>query len=305
MGASAIGIGFVLQPELEYLDLLAPVFGALVDYFEIAPETTWWATEEGGLLPNGFSAEFYEIGQRWAPAGARSKPFVAHGVGLSLGSADPGDRARQLRWLGRLEEDQGRFEFRWLSDHLAVTTAAGEALALPLPLLPTAAAAALVRGRLRELQARVVPDVAFENAAHYFYYGDPLAEAGLIAQILALPRSHVVLDLYNVWMMGQNMGFEPREFLRRLDLSRVIEIHVAGGSYSDLGWLPEGRRLRLDSHDEAVPEPVWALLAEVLPRCVNLRGVTLERMEGTVRGADVGPIAEELRRLRRAVEALA
>jgi hypothetical protein len=51
MGASAIGIGFVLQPELEYLDLLAPVFGALVDYFEIAPETTWWATEEGGAAP--------------------------------------------------------------------------------------------------------------------------------------------------------------------------------------------------------------------------------------------------------------
>ena len=73
-------------------------------------------------------------------------------------------------------------------------------------------------------------------------------------------------------------------------LDQVVELHISGGSMSDPAWLPAKRQLRLDSHDTAVPEPVWKLLDQVLPRCENLRGVTLERMEGTVRPEDVGPV---------------
>ncbi|HEX9105235.1 MAG TPA: DUF692 family protein, partial [Polyangia bacterium] len=102
--------------------------------------------------------------------------------------------------------------------------------------------------------------------------------------------------------MATNFGFDPAEYLRRLDLSKVIEIHVSGGSESDPRWLPSGRVLRLDAHDGAVPELVWRMLEAVAPRCPNLRGVTLERMEGTVEDADVPLLAAELARLRAIVQ---
>jgi hypothetical protein len=51
-----------------------------------------------------------------------------------------------------------------------------------------------------------------------------------------------------------------------------------------------------------VPEEVWALAESVLPRCPNLRGLTVERMEGTVGDDDVGLLREELRRARRIAE---
>lgn len=299
-----IGVGFVLQPEEAYLELLAPVVGPRVDYFEIAPETTWWPEADGSLGDNRFAGRFAALGRRYAPASATSKPFVAHGVGLSLGTADPADRPRQLRWHARLAEDQRRFDFRWLSDHLAVTNLAGEALALPLPLPPTPAAAAQVRRRLTELQT-FCPAVAVESAAHYFTYGDPCDETGLINDIIALPGAHLLLDLYNVVMMGENLGFDPHAYIERLDLSKVIEIHIAGGTPSEPGWLPSGRTYLLDSHETAVPESVWALLDDVAPRCTGLRGVTLERMEGTVGPDDVAAIADELARLRRVVGRLA
>jgi uncharacterized protein (UPF0276 family) len=299
-----VGVGFVLQPEEAFLGLLAPVVGPRVDYFEIAPETTWWPGEDGSLGVNGFAGHFAALARRHAPANATGKPFVAHGVGLSLGTADPADRPRQLRWHARLAEDQRRFGFRWLSDHLAVTHLAGEALALPLPLPPTPAAAAQVRRRLAELQA-FCPDVAVENTAHYFTYGDPCDEVELIAGVLALPGAHLLLDLYNVVMMGENLGFDPRTFVDRLDLSRVIEIHVAGGTPSEPGWLPSGRSYLLDSHEAAVPASVWALLEDIAPRCPGLRGITLERMEGTVGPDDVAAIADELARLRDVVGRLA
>ena len=60
--------------------------------------------------------------------------------------------------------------------------------------------------------------------------------------------------------------------------------------------------MRLDGHDGAVPELVWRMLEAVAPRCPNLRGVTLERMEGTVEDADVPLVAAELARLRATVQ---
>ena len=53
-----------------------------------------------------------------------------------------------------------------------------------------------------------------------------------------------------------------------------------------------------------MPERVWALLQEVAPRCPNLRGITLERMEGTVGPGDVAGLGAELDRLRRIAGAL-
>mgnify|MGYP003889179019 CR=1 FL=1 len=53
---------------------------------------------------------------------------------------------------------------------------------------------------------------------------------------------------------------------------------------------------------DVTTEAVWELLHAVVPRCPNLRGITLERMEGTVTEADVVPLTEELQRLRAVVE---
>jgi hypothetical protein len=103
--------------------------------------------------------------------------------------------------------------------------------------------------------------------------------------------------------MSLNLKFDADAYLAALDLSAVIEIHVSGGSDSDPRWLPSGARVRLDGHDAAVPEAVWALLARVVPRCAHLRGVTLERMEGTVDASELPALRAELRRIRALVAA--
>jgi hypothetical protein len=99
-----------------------------------------------------------------------------------------------------------------------------------------------------------------------------------------------------------NAGFDAWDYIRALPFDKVIEIHLSGGSFSDPNWLASGRTLRLDSHDNGVPEEVWALFERVLPLCTALRGVTLERMEGTVEQGDVPLLREELVRTRRILE---
>lgn len=289
-------VGITLQPELKYLDLLEPLCRDEADYFEIAPETMWRIDRAGTWVHNGFRRAFAELGVR------TGKPFVAHAVLGSLGTADARDRTRQAEWLARIAADHDVFRFRWFTDHLGASVLDGRAVTLPIALPMDEAMAAIVRRRLLELQT-VVPDVGFENSVFYFLLGPWLEEPAFFARILEPPRTHLLLDLHNVHTMAVNLHGDPDEYLDRIDASRVIEIHLAGGSASGRGWLPEGRTMWLDAHDHAVPEAVWRLYERVVPRCSNLRGVTLERMEGTVEADDVDGLRDELRRAREVLRA--
>jgi hypothetical protein len=290
-------IGFTLQPDQAFLGLLDEVIRTAIDYAEIAPETTWWTDGEAPLTANGFHRQFAALVRE-------SRLFaVAHGVGLSPGSAWPGDAPRRAAWLARMRADQEVFGYRWYSEHLGASTLGGSSMILPMPVPMTATSVALTRERLRAMQS-VVRDVGVENSAFYFLWGDPLAEPDFLGQVVAGPGHHLVLDLHNLYTLACNFDVAPSAYIERLPLDAVIELHVSGGMDSDPGWLAGGATMRLDSHDHAVPEPVWQLLADVAPRCRNLRGVTLERMEGTVTEADVPAIAEELRRARALVARL-
>lgn len=288
-----VPVGITLQPDEPFLDLLAEAV-AEADYYEVAPETLWRDVGDGELVleENGFHRRFAALARE------TGKPFVAHGVGLSLGAAGAADASRCARWLDRIRRDHATFAFRWYTDHLGTSAPTGLAATLPLPLPMTTRAAHAVARSLAAL-SEIVPDVGVENTAQYFVVGDPLDEPRFLAECLRAPRAHLLLDLHNVFTMAENFGFDPEAYVARLDTAKVIEIHLSGGSPSDPSWLPSGRVLRLDGHDDAVPEAVWRLFEAVAPRCPALRGVTLERMEGTVHSAaDAAVVRDELRRAR-------
>ena len=152
---SSVGVGFTLQPDERYLELLAAVIREEPDYYEVTPETTWRPGRDGAFVPNGFHRAFLDLGAE------TGKPFVAHGVGFSLGSARR-DPARDARWLERIAADRELFAYRWTTDHLGASFVGGRELALPLPLPMTEEAAAVVLGALGVL-GYVGEDVGFEN----------------------------------------------------------------------------------------------------------------------------------------------
>jgi uncharacterized protein (UPF0276 family) len=292
-----VALGLTLQPEDEYLDQLEELLRTGVDYYEVAPETTWYTDEAGELHDNGFHRRFAALSAK------TGKPMVAHGVGLSMGTDSQEDEQRQRRWLSRVAADHQRFRFLWYTDHLGASSLAGQNLGLHMPLPMTPYGVSVVQRRLRAM-AEVVPLCGVENSVFYFLLGQPLEEAGFLTQIVAEEDRFLLLDLHNLYTMAQNFGFDPMAYLERLDLRKVIEIHLSGGKDSDGFWLPSRRVMRLDSHDAAVPDEVFALCEQVLPRCPSLRGVTLERMEGTVGSAEVPLLREELRRARSLIERL-
>lgn len=290
-------VGLTLQPENRFLDLLDEEVIPLADYFEVAPETLWYFDKQGNLAPNGFYRRIL------ARAQELDRPLVAHGVGWSVGGSEPPNDPRRMVWRNGIAATHNDYQFLWYTDHFGVSRLAGQELILPLGMPHTDRHAQRVRDNLRVLQ-EIVPDVGVENTVVYFPLADPLDEPLFLRQALSAERTHLVLDLHNVFTMAQNLGFREEDYLENIPLEKVIEIHVSGGVDSDPAWLPDGATLRLDSHDDAVPEPVFAMLEEFAPRCPNLRGVTLERMEGTVERRDVPLLRDELLRARDIVGAI-
>ena len=76
-----------------------------------------------------------------------------------------------------------------------------------------------------------------------------------------------------------------------VDLERVVQVHVAGGSWMEH---PAGR-LRRDTHDGAVPDEVFALVPAVLARCPRLEVVVLERLGEAAGGPADAALGETLR----------
>jgi uncharacterized protein len=195
------------------------------------------------------------------------RPLVAHGLGLSPGTAldDPTDGPRLARWLDQIQRDQQRF------------------------------------GALKP----IIPLVGFENQVSYFAFGDVREEAEFWTRMCHEGDLWLLLDLHNAYTQALNFDVPLEEYLAPLDLSRVLEIHLAGGSMSNEFKLPLSRSWRLDSHAGAVPEPVWAVYERLRSRCPNLRGVVLERIDGSFGSAELPALRDELHRARRIWEGAA
>jgi uncharacterized protein (UPF0276 family) len=189
---------------------------------------------------------------------------VPHGTELSIGSAEPVD----VRYLDQVTGVVDAVSAPWFSDHLCFTTAGGFRLAHLTPIQWTREMAALVAAKARQIQAAVGRPFLLENITYGFILPGELSEAEFIESVLDQSGCYLLLDVTNVYTNATNFGFDPMEFLRRIPLDRVMQLHVAGGQWED-GVL-------MDSHDAPVPEEVWPLV-EFAAAHAPVRGILIER----------------------------
>jgi uncharacterized protein len=263
----------------------------VLDFVEITPEIFHREENVGGvvqLVPEGrtFDAARRRCGDL---------PVTMHGVSLSIGSAH-GMYEPSLAMMDRLRQE---WPFRWYSEHLQfqiILDANGAAVntGTPFPLPPTKEAAELVAARAASIQDRYGVPFLLENPVHYLpdlpadaEVGD---EFGLMERIVALSGCGQLLDLHNLHCNAINFGFDAIAALDRIQLDRVGEIHVAGGSWRE-GFYT-------DAHDGRVPEPVWRLLEETLARAPWIPAVVFEMLDEYIDRLSPDDIAAELERAR-------
>jgi uncharacterized protein (UPF0276 family) len=264
------------------------------DFVEVIPDTFWLDRGKGTADRYQETAEFVgffgEMKER--------RPLVCHSIGLSIGSADHFD----LEHVEQIARWHRRLNFPWHSDHLSYNRldhATGPTidLGVTLPVPYDDEVLELLIGRVRAVQERVAAPFLLENNVYYFEIpGQDMKEAEFLNRLTAATGCGLLLDLHNVFVNSTNHGFDPWDFLGELDLTRVVEVHLGGGSELD--------GVYLDSHSGPTPEPVWKLLEEIVPQAPNLCGVVFE-VFGTYYPI-LGPerLRTELARMRRSLARL-
>ncbi|TNI55924.1 hypothetical protein CF121_18660 [Aeromonas media] len=186
---------------------------------------------------------------------ARHYPVSLHGVGMSLGSADPLDPAH-LRQLAALVAAISPVR---VSEHLSWGSIGGRYFNDLLPMPYTREALSHMSDKIERVQQALGRQLLIENPSSYLQLPGEMGEAEFLAELARRSGCGVLLDLNNLYVSSVNHGLDCADYLATIELGTVGEIHLAGFTDKEL---PQGH-LYIDTHSAPVAEPVWALYRQV------------------------------------------
>jgi uncharacterized protein (UPF0276 family) len=183
-----------------------------------------------------------------------------HGVGLSIGGAQPLDRAH----LRRLQVLCDRYRPASFSEHLAWSSHGEVFLNDLLPLPYTAETRDRIVAHIDLVQETLGRQMLLENPSTYVQFErSTIAEVDFLDQIARRTGCGLLLDINNVFVSARNHGADPARYLSDFPLDHVGEIHLGG---HDEQTDDSGAPLLIDAHGTPVADPVWALYAGVIRR---------------------------------------
>lgn len=182
-------------------------------------------------------------------------PLSLHGVGLSLGSAEPidMDHLRKLKILIQ------RYQPGLVSEHLCWSSVGDKHLNDLLPLPYTEEALAIVASKVRQVQDYLGRQILLENISSYLEYtASDIPEWQFLAELVKLSGCAILLDVNNIYVNAVNHGYDATQFIMNVPCGAVQEIHLAG--------FDQGAGLLIDTHGKPVHDDVWRLYRLALQR---------------------------------------
>jgi uncharacterized protein len=187
-------------------------------------------------------------------------PLSMHGVGLSIGGAEPLDREH----INRLKALVKRYQPGLVSEHLAWSTHEGHFLNDLLPLPYNEPTLAHVVRHVDELQSALGRRVLIENPSTYVTFSTTdMAEIDFLSELVRRTGCGLLLDCNNVYVCAVNHHFDPVAYIDAFPIEHVDEIHLAG--YAEIDD-DDGSLLLIDSHDRGVRDVVWGLYKRIIAR---------------------------------------
>ena len=206
---------------------------------------------------------------------AAENRLIGHGVYFSLFSGKW--LPEQQQWLDHLKKVSAEFRFDHITEHFGFMTGADFHKGAPIGIPYTASTLAIGQDRLKRMADACQCPVGLENLA-FSYSTDEVKQHGqFLAELVEPVNGFIILDVHNLYCQIHNFGLDPEAVFGLYPLERVREIHVSGGSWEDSALLP-GKKIRRDTHDDAVPDEVYGLLKRALQKCPNVQYVVLEQL---------------------------
>jgi len=216
-------------------------------------------------------AWFEELLRVFADAGR----LIGHGVYYSLFSGE--FKPEQRQWLTHLKSTATTYQFDHITEHFGYMTGADFHKGAPLSVPFNEVTLRIAQDRIRRMYMACECPVGLENLAFSYCMEEVEQHGQFLKNILSEVNGFIILDLHNVYCQAKNFGVTWEDMLQTYPLGMVREIHISGGSWAD-SKVEKGRKIRRDTHDNAVPNEVFEYLEKVIPRVPNLKFVILEQL---------------------------
>lgn len=204
----------------------------------------------------------------WLDAIAADKPISMHGVGMSLGGAEPLDLDHLAKWCALVD----RYQPMLVSEHLAWSAHGGTYFNDLLPTPMTQLALDLFCAHIDQMQSALGRRILVENPSRYLPMREEMSEAEFLAEAVRRTGCGLLLDINNIHVSARNLGFDTGEYLSAIPAAAVGEYHLAGHEADEA--LGEG--LLIDTHGTPVPDSVWMLYERALD-VIGPRPTLIER----------------------------
>ncbi len=261
------GIGYRRQIGKELI-----AHSASIDFFEIVSEQ--FLNRPADL------EELEELAER--------AQCIPHGLGLSVGSAEPAPAA----YLSSIRELIQITGAPYYSEHLAITHVPGIEIGHLSPIQRTQEALDITVQNVNRAQDMLGVPLILENVTYQFEIpGAEMPEPAFLTEVTERTGCGMLLDVTNLRTNSVNHKFDPLKMLNDLPLSQVVQIHLAGGYW-------DGDTL-IDGHCAEIEEGTWTLLDALLER-TPVRGSILEHDIDFP--SDVNVLINQLGRARGALE---
>jgi uncharacterized protein len=207
----------------------------------------------------------------WLERIRASHPVSLHGVALSLAADAPPDQGHLARFAALVD----RLQPALVSEHLAWSVWRGAYRPDLLPVPRVGAVLRRVVDNIARVQERLKRPIALENPSHYLEFDThEYGEVEFLVEIARRTGCALLLDVNNVHVSANNLGFDPAAVIDAVPAGLVAEIHLAG-HHPDPNF---GAALLIDSHDAPVAESVWSLYRRLIAR-IGPRPTLIERDE--------------------------
>lgn len=184
-------------------------------------------------------------------------PVSLHGVGLSLGSADPLNKEH----LQQLQQVISRYEPGLVSEHLCWVSSEGRYLHDLLPIPYTKDMLQHVSDRIDQVQNVLRRQILIENVSAYLHFEESqMTEWAFLNALVRRTGCGLLLDINNLYVNSRNLGINSDEYLVNIKADTVQEIHLAGFSIETA----LGQEVLIDTHSQAVWPEVWMLYRRAL-----------------------------------------
>lgn len=201
--------------------------------------------------------------------------LVGHGVFFSLFSGKW--TKNQANWLIHLKKMATTYQFDHITEHFGFFTGADFHSGAPLSIPFTKTTLDLGIDRLKRIQDTCNCPVGLENLAFAYTLDEVKKHGDFLNQLVEPINGFIILDLHNLYCQLHNFDRTYADIIQSYPLSKVREIHISGGSW-DVVSTNSNKKIRRDTHDDAVPNAVFDLLETTIPKCPNLKYVVLEQL---------------------------